>query len=71
VTVRVMGIYEFMNSKTLFKDVRKRPKGARPDMPVVVHSNYHPDKLARVQAIFRYYLDKDDKALDAFPDGSQ
>ena len=65
-----MGIYEFENSKTLFKSVRHRPKASRPGMPVVVHSNYHPDKLARVQAIFKYYLEKDEHALDAFPDGS-
>jgi hypothetical protein len=37
VTVRVMDIYKFMNSKTLFKDVRNRPKDQQPPMPVMVH----------------------------------
>eukprot|EP00879_Flechtneria_rotunda_P018582 GHRR01019498.1.p1 GENE.GHRR01019498.1~~GHRR01019498.1.p1 ORF type:complete len:352 (+),score=74.77 GHRR01019498.1:376-1431(+) len=36
VTVRVMSIYQFMNSKVLFKDVRHRPYGTT-DMPVMVH----------------------------------
>ena len=37
VTVRVMGIYKFMNSKVLFKDVRNRPASNQPPMPVMVH----------------------------------
>jgi hypothetical protein len=36
VTVRVMSIYKFMNSKVLFKDVRHRPAGSTA-MPVMVH----------------------------------
>ena len=40
VTVRVMEIDKFMNSKRLFKDIRKRPKAQRPPLPVMVHINY-------------------------------
>lgn len=45
VSVRVMEIDKFMNSKRLFKDVRKRPRSQRPEMPVMVHINYHPVRL--------------------------
>lgn len=36
VTVRVMSIYKFMNSKVLFKDVSHRTYGSM-GMPVMVH----------------------------------
>lgn len=36
VTVRVMDIDQFMNSKRLFKDVRHRPKAQQPAKPVTV-----------------------------------
>jgi len=72
-TVRVMDIYKFMNSKVLFKDVRHRavadmPSGGKPCM---VHINYHPDKHARMRAVFAYYADGDARALDGFPGGSE
>jgi hypothetical protein len=70
VTVRVLEIMKFMNTKVLFKDIRHRPKDQRPEMPVMVHVNYHPDKHQRMKAIFKYYLDKDEHALDSFPGGS-
>ena len=35
-----MEIDKFMNSKRLFKDIRKRPKALRPPLPVMVHVNY-------------------------------
>lgn len=71
-TARVMDIYAFMNSKVLFKDVRRRAPADRPPRaPCMVHVNYHPDKHARVLAVFRYYVDGDAKALDAFPGGSE
>lgn len=69
VSVRVLNIYKFMNSKVLFKDVRKRSKS--PGNPVTVHINYHPDKHERMKAVFKYYLDGDKKALDPFPGGSE
>lgn len=71
-TARVMDIYAFMNSKVLFKDVRRRGKEARPKRdPCMVHINYHPDKHARMRAVLRYYAEGDETALDAFPGGSE
>ncbi|GAX77314.1 hypothetical protein CEUSTIGMA_g4760.t1 [Chlamydomonas eustigma] len=71
VTVRVMDIDQFMNSKRLFKDIRKRPKAQRPPKPIMVHVNYHPDKHERMRAVFKYYKDGDEHALDSFPGGSE
>lgn len=71
-TVRVMDIYSFMNSKVLFKDVRRRSAGDRPKQaPCMVHINYHPDKHARMRAVFQYYVEGDEKALEGFPGGSE
>lgn len=70
VSVRVMNMEKFMNSKVLFKDVRHRPAHQRAWRPVMVHINYHPDKHARMQAVFKYYAG-DNHALDPFPGGSQ
>lgn len=47
---RVMDMYEFMNSKVLFKTVRKDHE-LKKLKPVIVHLNYHPDKLNRMQAV--------------------
>lgn len=35
-----------------------------------VHVNYHPEKAERLEAVFRYYVEGDKKALESFPDGS-
>jgi hypothetical protein len=32
-----MDIFQFMNSKVLFKDVRNRPQDQQPPTPVMVH----------------------------------
>lgn len=71
VSVRVMEIDKFMNSKRLFKDLRKRPKAQQPPMPVMVHINYHPDKHERMKAVIEYYIKGNEHALDAFPGGSE
>lgn len=72
VTVRVMDVYTFMNSKVLFKEVRRRPQSDRPkEPPCMVHINYHPDKHARMRAVFAHYADGDAGALDGFPGGSE
>eukprot|EP00798_Chlamydomonas_sp_ICE-L_P003487 gene3487-13553_t len=71
VSVRVMDIDKFMNSKRLFKDIRHRPKAQQPPMPVTLHVNYHPDKHERMKAAIKYYVDGDQNALDAFPGGSE
>lgn len=70
VIVRVLDIYKFMNSKVLFKTVRYWPQDRQP-LPVMVHMNYHPDKLNRMQHAWRYYVDGDKHALDDLPGGSE
>ncbi|XP_047321831.1 arabinosyltransferase RRA2-like [Impatiens glandulifera] len=67
---RTMDLYMFMNSKVLFKTVRKDSKLGNL-MPVIVHVNYHPDKLPRMRAVVEYYVDGKKDALNGFPDGSQ
>ncbi|GLC38208.1 hypothetical protein PLESTB_001087700 [Pleodorina starrii] len=71
VSVRVMEIDKFMNSKRLFKDIRHRPKEQRPPLPVMVHINYHPDKHERLKAVIQYYAGGNEHALDPFPGGSE
>lgn len=66
---RTMDIYLFMNSKVLFKTVRKDAK-LKKLKPVIVHVNYHPDKFPRMKAVVEYYVNGKQDALDAFPDGS-
>ncbi|MQM15059.1 hypothetical protein Taro_048001 [Colocasia esculenta] len=66
---RTMDIYLFMNSKVLFKTVRKDDK-FRNLKPAIVHVNYHPDKLPRMKAIVEYYVNGNRDALKNFPDGS-
>ncbi|KAL8536145.1 hypothetical protein ACS0TY_011688 [Phlomoides rotata] len=67
---RVMDIYLFLNSKTLFKTVRKDPD-LRKTKPVVVHINYHRDKLPRMKAAIDFYANGKDDALEPFLDGSR
>jgi len=71
VSVRIMELDQFMNSKYLFKDVRNRPRAQQPPMPVTVHINYHPDKHERMLAVVKYYVDGDGDALKSFPGGSE
>lgn len=66
---RTMDIYLFMNSKVLFKTVRKDAE-RRKLKPVIIHVNYHPDKLPRMKAIVEFYVNGKQNALDPFPDGS-
>ncbi|KAK9674280.1 hypothetical protein RND81_12G223200 [Saponaria officinalis] len=67
---RTMDFYSFMNSKVLFKTVRK-DANLKKFKPVIIHINYHPDKLPRMKAVLEYYVDGKQDALDSFPDGSQ
>lgn len=67
---RTMDFYAFMNSKVLFKTVRKDPN-LKKFQPVIIHINYHPDKLPRMKAVVEYYFNGKKDALDSFPDGSQ
>ncbi|CAK9142594.1 unnamed protein product [Ilex paraguariensis] len=66
---RTMDFYLFMNSKVLFKTVRKDPNLSKLK-PVIIHVNYHPDKLPRMEAIVEYYVNGKQDALKSFPDGS-
>ncbi|CAL5229301.1 g12600 [Coccomyxa viridis] len=70
VTVRAMDIMVFMNSKVLFRTVRYLPP-AKQRKPAVVHINYHPDKLERAQAAYKYFVEGDRGALKDFPGGSE
>ncbi|KAI3446079.1 hypothetical protein Pfo_002744 [Paulownia fortunei] len=66
---RTMDYYLFMNSKVLFKTVRKDSKLSKLK-PVIIHINYHPDKLLRMKAVVDYYVKGKQDALGPFPDGS-
>ena len=66
---RTMDFYSFMNSKVLFKTVRKDASLSKLK-PVIVHVNYHPDKLPRMKAVVEFYVNGKQDALKAFPDGS-
>ncbi|XP_076882001.1 arabinosyltransferase RRA3-like [Bidens hawaiensis] len=66
---RTMDRYLFMNSKALFKEVRK-DDNLKKLKPVIVHINYHPDKLPRMKAVVEFYFNGKQDALDPFPDGS-
>ncbi|KAH6816903.1 Nucleotide-diphospho-sugar transferase family protein [Perilla frutescens var. frutescens] len=67
---RTMDFYLFMNSKVLFKTVRKDDT-LKKIKPVIVHVNYHPDKYPRMLAVVDFYLNGKQDALEPFPDGSQ
>lgn len=66
---RTLDFYLFMNSKVLFKTVRKNAQLSKLK-PVIVHINYHPDKLSRMKAVVEYYVNGKQHALRSFPDGS-
>ncbi|KAH0990437.1 hypothetical protein GBA52_001920 [Prunus armeniaca] len=67
---RTMDFYLFMNSKVLFKTVRK-DANLKKLKPVILHVNYHPDKLPRMKAIMEFYVNGKQDALEPFPEGSQ
>ncbi|KAJ1296606.1 hypothetical protein BS78_01G314700 [Paspalum vaginatum] len=67
---RTMDIYLFMNSKVLFKTVRKDDQ-LKKLKPVIVHLNYHPNKLERMNAVIKFYVNGKQDALQHFPDGSE
>ncbi|KAK8683790.1 hypothetical protein V6N13_039839 [Hibiscus sabdariffa] len=67
---RTMDFYMFMNSKVLFKTVRK-DANLKKLKPVIVHVNYHPDKLQRMKAVVEFYVNGKQDALDPYPDGSE
>ncbi|KAL8141160.1 hypothetical protein V2J09_007181 [Rumex salicifolius] len=66
---RTMDFFMFMNSKVLFKTVRK-DAALKKLKPVIVHVNYHPDKLRRMKAVVEYYVNGKEDALSSLPVGS-
>lgn len=66
---RTMDFYLFMNSKVLFKFVRDDAKLSKLN-PVIVHVNYHPDKLPRMNAVVEFYVNGKQDALKPFPVGA-
>lgn len=68
-SVRVMNIYMFVNSKTLFRTMRYEQQYEN-HLPAMVHVNYHPDKYNRLLAVQKRYVEKDIHALDGYPTGS-
>lgn len=70
VTRRVLDIYDFMNSKVLFVQVR-HDRALKSRIPVMIHVNYHPDKHSRMLAIVQRYVNGNTRALDPFPNGSE
>jgi hypothetical protein len=69
VSLRIMNIYDFVNSKTLFRTMRYEDR-FKNHVPVMIHVNYHPDKFARMQSIWARYIEGDMHALDKYPIGS-
>lgn len=69
VSVRVMEIEKFMNSKYMFKFVRSMEPSSRPALPVLVHINFHTNKLERMQGLNKFYLENDEAALQAMYPG--
>ncbi|KAL8489229.1 hypothetical protein ACS0TY_025217 [Phlomoides rotata] len=67
---RAMDVYLFMNSNLLFKTVRKDPD-LRKRKPVVLHINYHLDKLPRMKAAVEFYVNGKEDALEPFTDGTE
>lgn len=66
---RTMDMYLFMNSKVLFKTVRNDANLSKLK-PVIIHLNYHRDKLTRMKAVVEYYVNGNQDALKPFPDGT-
>jgi arabinosyltransferase len=56
--------------QVFFKLWRHKPKNAR-TQPVMVHINYHPNKVARMRGIIEYYKTGDEKAIMQFTGGSE
>jgi len=71
VSVRTMNYMCFLNTKFLFRYMRKDPQliDRSKHVPVSCHVNYHPEKEARMVSIKAFYLNKEDRALDKWNGG--
>lgn len=67
---RVLDYYSFVNSRVLFKEVRRDAWRFGKFVPAAVHINFHTDKYPRMLAIIQYYVNNQKDALDPFPDGN-
>ena len=56
--------------KVFFKKWRHKPKGER-SKPVMVHINYHPDKVERMIGIIEFHKTGNENAIMKFPGGSE
>ena len=63
-----MDMHSFVNSKVLFKKLRKNFR--KYPVPSMVHINYHPEKRDRLRAARDYYLYGNAHNIQKFPDGS-
>ncbi|CAI5982622.1 unnamed protein product [Closterium sp. NIES-64] len=66
---RVLDIHRFINSKVLFKEL-KRDYGRLQSLvgsAVAVHINYHVDKLMRFSAVTSFFMDRERAAFDSLP----
>ena len=64
-----MNIYQFVNSKTLFRTIRHEDR-FKGHVPVMVHANYHPDKYDRLVSVWDRYVNGNLQALDKYRVGS-
>uniref|UniRef100_A0A1D2ABV6 Nucleotide-diphospho-sugar transferase domain-containing protein n=2 Tax=Auxenochlorella protothecoides TaxID=3075 RepID=A0A1D2ABV6_AUXPR len=70
VTSRIMDYELFLNSLTLFRELRHTGQHYTDFLPAVVHVNAHTDKAERMEAIVDRYVKGNFTALDHFPLGS-
>ena len=73
VTIRILDYMRFVNTKTFFKSQRRAFLPGSKDMvkPVMIHSNYHPDKHRRMQCLIARYHEGKQSACDHLPGGSE
>jgi arabinosyltransferase len=56
--------------QVFFKQWRHKPKSKRSN-PVMVHINYHPNKVERMHGIIEYFKTGKEQAIMQFPGGSE
>jgi arabinosyltransferase len=56
--------------QVFFKKWRQKPKSER-KKPVMVHINYHPNKVERMQGIIEYFKTGNEQAIMKFTGGSE
>lgn len=71
VTYRVMNYLCVLNTKVLFRYLKKDPQLNSPSkfVPAMAHMNYHPEKGERMAATIGFYVKGDERALHAWNGG--